>query len=160
MSSSMSTPLNNLPLKTQKNIETNDNDINDPMVQDVLNEFQEELAINNKHEPIYKAPIMNQVPPQVYESPPQMQNIHSQQQMYNIKYNNQQGYQQYLNVDVAKKTTIIVLIVIIIVFTNILLTIYEKLPSNIFELIEPFDIYIRCILLFIIIYILSILDYI
>lgn len=160
MSTSMSTPLNNLPLKTQKNIETNDNDINDPMVQDVLNEFQEEISVNNKPETIYKAPNTNQIPQQTYQSSPQMQNIHTQQQMYNIKYNNQQGYQQYLNIDIAKKTTIIVLIVIIIIFTNILQIIYEKLPSNIFETIEPYDIYIKSIILFIILYLLSFFEYI
>lgn len=157
MSGSMSTPLNNLPLKTQKNVETNDNDINDPMVQDVLNEFQEELIINSK-ENTYNPPPPQQPPPQ---HQPQMQNIHSQQQMYNIKYNNnQQGYQQYLNVDIAKKITIITIIVVIITYSNLLQTIYEKLPASVFELIEHYDIYIKGFILFIILYVLSLFDYI
>ena len=151
----MSTPLNNLPLKTQKNVETNDNDINDPMVQDVLNEFQEELIVNSKQENSYNPPPQ-QPPPQH-----QPQNIHSQQQMYNIKYNNnQQGYQQYLNVDIAKKITIITIIVVIITYSNLLQTIYEKLPASVFELIEHYDIYIKGFILFIILYVLSLFDYI
>uniref|UniRef100_A0A6C0IZY2 Transmembrane protein n=1 Tax=viral metagenome TaxID=1070528 RepID=A0A6C0IZY2_9ZZZZ len=161
MSGSMSTPVNNLPLKTQQNTEQTDNDINDPMVQDVLNEFQEELAVNNKPENISKSPQVNQSPPQqMYQSPSQMQNIHTQQQMYNIKYNNQQGYQQYLNVDIAKKITIITIIVMIITYSNLLYMLYEKLPSSIFEIIEQYDIYIKGTLIFIILYILSLLDYV
>lgn len=161
MSGSMSTPVNNLPLKTQQNTEQTDNDINDPMVQDVLNEFQEELAVNNKPENISKSPQINQSPPQqMYQSPSQMQNIHTQQQMYNIKYNNQQGYQQYLNVDIAKKITIITVIVMIITYSNLLYMLYEKLPSSIFEIIEQYDIYIKGTLIFIILYILSLLDYV
>ena len=157
----MSTSLNNLPLKTQKNIETTDNDINDPMVQDVLNEFQEELAVNTKPDNVYKQPQMNQVPPhQMYQAPPQMQNIQAQQQMYNINYNNKQGYQQYLNVDIAKKITIITIIVMIIIYSNLLQTAYEKLPSGVFEVIENYDIYIKGSILFIILYLLSLFDYI
>jgi hypothetical protein len=161
MSASMSTSLNNLPLKTQKNIETTDNDINDPMVQDVLNEFQEELAVNNKPDNAYKQPQMNQAhPQQIYQAPPQMQNIQAQQQMYNINYNNKQGYQQYLNVDIAKKITIITIIVMIIIYSNLLQTAYEKLPSGVFEVIENYDIYIKGSILFIILYLLSLFDYI
>lgn len=157
----MSTPVNNLPLKTQQNTEQTDNDINDPMVQDVLNEFQEELAVNNKPENISKSPQVNQSSPQqMYQSPSQMQNIHTQQQMYNIKYNNQQGYHQYLNVDIAKKITIITIIVMIITYSNLLYMLYEKLPSSIFEIIEQYDIYIKGTLIFIILYILSLLDYV
>jgi hypothetical protein len=157
----MSTPLNNLPLKTQQNIEQTDNDINDPMVQNILNEFQEELAINNKPDNTYKSPPVNQSPPQqMYQSPPQMQNIQAQQQMYNIKYNNQQGYQQYLNVDIAKKITIITIIVMIIIYSNLLHIVYEKLPSGIFEIIEQYDIYIKGTIIFIILYLLSLLDYV
>lgn len=158
----MSTSLNNLPLKTQKNIETIDNDINDPMVQDVLNEFQEELAVNtNKSENIHKQPQINQVPiQQNYQTSPQMQNIQAQQQMYNIKYNNQQGYQQYLNVDIAKRITIITIIMMIIIYSNLLQMVYEKLPLGIFEIIQNYDIYIKGIIIYIILYILSLLEYI
>jgi hypothetical protein len=109
----MSTPLSNLPLKTQKIPESTDNDINDPMVQDVLNEFQEELIVNSQ-KPIneFKQPQMQQ---------PQMQNIHTQQQMYNIKYNaNQNNYNQYLNIDIAKKITIIIILVMVIIYSNII----------------------------------------
>ena len=160
MSGSMSTPLNNLPLKTQQNIEQTDNDINDPMVQDVLNEFQEEIAVNNKSENTYTPPVNQSPPQQMYQTPPQMQNIQAQQQMYNIKYNNQQGYQQYLNVDIAKKITIITIIVMIITYSNLFQTLYEKLPTSVFELIEHYDIYIKGFVLFIILYVLSLCVYI
>jgi len=152
MSGSMSTPLNNLPLKTQKNIESTDNDINDPMVQDVLNEFQEELSVNiNK--PIIQQPIQVQQP--------QMQNIQTQQQMYNIKYNNyNQDYNKYLNVDIAKKITITTIIVMIITYSNLLQIIYEKLPASILESIDIYDIYIKGSVIFIILYVLSLFDYI
>ena len=175
MSGAMSTPLNNLPLKTQNNIESTDNDINDPMVQDVLNEFQEELSTNtissNNNttspqspqihqyisQPIQQPvqqPMNNQTPPQNSQN-----NIQSQQQKYNINFNNtDQGYGQYVNVDIAKKITIITILVVVIIYSNILHMIYDKLPSSISEIIEQYDIYIKGTLIFIILYVLAILN--
>ena len=174
MSGAMSTPLNKLPLKTQNNIESTDNDINDPMVQDVLNEFQEELSTNTissnnmtsppsppsppihqymsqpMQQPIQQ-PMNNQMPPQ--------NNIQSQQQKYNINFNNtDQGYGQYVNVDIAKKITLITILVVVIIYSNILHMIYEKLPSSVSEIIEQYDIYIKGTLIFIILYVLAILN--
>jgi hypothetical protein len=83
---SMSTPLNNLPLKTQP---TNDetSDMNDPMVQDVLNEFQEELLISQKsspqqmqHQTLHHQPNQSpqQMPQSISPNIPQQMNMYPQ----------------------------------------------------------------------------------
>jgi len=170
MSGAMSTPLNKLPLKTQNNIESTDNDINDPMVQDVLNEFQEELSTNTissnnmTSPPSPPSPPIHQYMSQPIQQPmnnqmPSQNNIQSQQQKYNINFNNaDQGYAQYVNVDIAKKITIITILVVVIIYSNILHMIYEKLPSSVSEIIEQYDIYIKGTLIFIILYVLAILN--
>ena len=58
--SAMSTPVNSIPLKTSQNI-NQDDDSNDPLVQDVLNEFKREIKTNQPppqqpHEISYQPP--------------------------------------------------------------------------------------------------------
>jgi hypothetical protein len=81
----MSTPLSTLPLKTQQTSSTASadvNDINDPIVQDVLNEFQEELRhSSNQSKPYPQNPQMP-MPAQMqppYPQHPQQHPQHSQQ---------------------------------------------------------------------------------
>jgi len=44
----MTTSLDNIPMKTNIGVKTDDSD--DPVVKDILNEFQQELKINNGYE--------------------------------------------------------------------------------------------------------------
>jgi hypothetical protein len=161
----MSTPINTLPLKTQQtNIDAND--INDPIVQDVLNEFQEELHSSKQTN---KAPM---------QMPSQQMQLLQQQQMQQMQQQQQQGGMQggllpvsknnsnkfdnmssYLDIEVAKKSLILVIISLIIYNSGIINTMYEKMPEYLQDNLNNFDIYIKSASLFTIIYILSFFEY-
>jgi hypothetical protein len=154
----MSTPINTLPLKTQQSNISDTNDINDPLVQDVLNEFQEELMISKQHAP--QSQQMHQLPPMM---PPQQQyhNQQYQQQHLNYKNNlNKSDYSTYLDTELAKKSLILVIISLIIYNSGIINTVYEKLPDYLQDNLNNFDIYIKSLSLFAIIYVLSFFEYI
>jgi hypothetical protein len=172
----MSTPINTLPLKTQHAGAagaTDVNDINDPIVQDVLNEFQEELMISKQ--PKSSQPQQSQYMPQMLPQPPQQHQQHSQHQphmpsspypshqspmiypSHNSKYDN---ISSYLDTDVAKKSLILVILAIIIYHSGIINTVYEKMPDYLQENLTNFDIYIKSVSLFTIIYVLSFFEYI
>ena len=171
----MSTPISTLPLKTQPSAEAND--INDPVVQDVLNEFQDELMMSKKsamppHPQHPQMPPMPPMPPPSHSQhsqpyPPQ----HSQQyppsmyphpSMYptpngNGKYD---SISAYVDTEVAKKSLILVILAVIIYHSGIINTVYEKMPENLQDHLTNFDIYIKSISLFSIIYVLSFFEYI
>jgi hypothetical protein len=171
----MSTPINTLPLKTQQtNIDAND--INDPIVQDVLNEFQEELHSSKQ---MNKAPM--QMPSQQMQllQQQQMQQMQQQQQQQQqqqlllqqqqmqggllpVSKNNQNKFDNmssYLDIEVAKKSLILVIISLIIYNSGIINTMYEKMPEYLQDNLNNFDIYIKSASLFTIIYILSFFEY-
>ena len=172
----MSTPINTLPLKTQQtNIDAND--INDPIVQDVLNEFQEELLSSKQGN---KSPM--QMPSQQMQQMQLLQQQQQQQQMQLLQQQQQmQGGQQvmqglppnsknnqnkfdnmssYLDIEVAKKSLILVIISLIIYNSGIINMMYEKMPDYLQDNLNNFDIYIKSASLYSIIYILSFFEYI
>ena len=154
----MSTPINTLPLKTQQSNISDTNDINDPLVQDVLNEFQEELMISKQHAP--QSQQMHQSPPMM-PSQQQYHNQQYQQQHLNYKNNlNKSDYSTYLDTELAKKSLILVIISLIIYNSGIINTVYEKLPEYLHDNLNNFDIYIKSLSLFAIIYVLSFFEYI
>jgi hypothetical protein len=158
----MSTPINTLPLKTQQPNMSDTSDINDPIVQDVLNEFQEELMMS-KHSKSQQSPISQMPPLPMYQQPTQQQQTHQQQPPINYNYKNTTKYDNitsYIDTDVAKKSLILVIISLIIYHSGIVNTIYEKMPDYLQDNLNNFDIYIKSLSLFSIIYILSFFDYI
>lgn len=154
----MSTPINTLPLKTQQTNISDTNDINDPIVQDVLNEFQEELMMS-KHSKSQQSPTSQMPPlPPMYQQPTQQQ-----QPPINYNYRNTTKYDNiasYIDTDVAKKSLILVIISLIIYHSGIVNTVYDKMPDYLQDNLNNFDIYIKSLSLFSIIYILSFFDYI
>jgi len=178
----MSTPINTLPLKTQQtNIDAND--INDPIVQDVLNEFQEEL-----HSSKQANKLPQQMQQQLLQQQVQQQQQQQQQQLQQQQGMQQQGMQQqlmqggqqgmqglppnsknyqnkfdnmsfYLDIEVAKKSLILVIISLIIYNSGVINTMYEKMPDYLQDNLNNFDIYIKSASLFAIIYILSFFEY-
>jgi len=148
----MSTPVNTLPLKTQQSNISDTNDINDPLVQDVLNEFQEELMISKQHAPPLQH-MHHQQPPMMM--PPQQQ-YHQQHPQHTNKFD----YSTYLDTEVAKKSLILVIISLIIYNSGIINTAYEKMPDYLQDNLNNFDIYIKSLSLFAIIYVLSFFEYI
>ena len=135
----MATPINNLPLRTQ--ISTDEQkDIQDPMVQDVLKEFQEELNASNR--------IPQQ---QVQQSPPQYNIIHQQPINNSLSSNNIYKF----DIDIAKKVLIIVIIVGLLSYnSNLLFSLYSKLPEKIGEYFKSYDNIVKLFILFVIYYLL------
>jgi hypothetical protein len=172
----MSTPINTLPLKTQQtNIDAND--INDPIVQDVLNEFQEELQSSKQANklPSQQMQLLQQQQmqqQQMQQQQMQQQLLLQQQQMqggqqgmqglppnsknYQNKFDNMSSY---LDIEVAKKSLILVIISLIIYNSGVINTLYEKMPDYLQDNLNNFDIYIKSASLFAIIYILSFFEY-
>ena len=166
----MSTPINTLPLKTQQtNIDAND--INDPIVQDVLNEFQEEL-LSSKQGNKLPQQIPSQQMQLLQQQQQQQQLLQQQQQQLQMQgmqglppnsKNNQNKFDNmssYLDIEVAKKSLILVIISLIIYNSGIINTMYEKMPDYLQDNLNNFDIYIKSASLFTIIYILSFFEYI
>lgn len=159
----MTTRLDDIPLKTIKT--PNDNyadDSDDPMVKDILNEFQQELQVNNRQQP-----QQAYAPQQPYQPPhqPQPQPQPSQQSNYKINYadNNPKKTKQpfsYYNEEFLKKTTIIILISFLIFSPLFFSFIIEKLPVFAVPIVETYELYIKLLLLFIIIYGLFLHDFI
>jgi hypothetical protein len=158
----MSTPITTLPLKTQQT-NVDNNDINDPIVQDVLNEFQEELMNSkqpNKSQQMQQQQqnmlqmqqqMLLQQPPMINQPP----NYNSRN--YVNKYDN---ISAYADVDIAKRSLILVILSLIIYHSGIINNVYEKLPDYLQDNLNNFDIYIKSASFFSVIYILSFFDYI
>ena len=193
------------------------NDINDPVVQDVLNEFRDELLIskNNKDMSLNTPPLIiqdmsngnqsnpsypqhphsqhsqhsqhqqhsqhSQPPyPQHPQHPPHYPPSHSQQPPYPPSHSqqppylsqqqqtayspyaqmNKNDYMLYMDIELIKKNLIIVIIVFLIYFSGIINNIYDRIPEYLQENILPLDAYIKTVLLFIILYIISYAGYV
>lgn len=131
----MTTNIDNIPMKTNKNDVILD-DSNDPLVKDILNEFQQEI---NNQEPIYNEEpkyIINNSPPPIIKS------ISTP-----IKSNG------YYNEEYVRKTAIIIIIIAFIFSPIIFSSFIEKLPLNISSIIDDYNFYIKLIISFIAIYI-------
>tara|TARA_B100000795_G_scaffold264300_1_gene244634 strand:+ start:3607 stop:4116 length:510 start_codon:yes stop_codon:yes gene_type:complete len=169
----MSTPTATLPKNTD-NKKQDRNDINDPLVQDVLNEFRDEYSSNNKNNNGGGGEMLTEFE-DIVEFPPD-ENYHSRPMQYRKSnynmpdnYYNNQPHQHnrtdshsYLNIDIeiVKKNLTIVIIVLLIHNTGIMAFIYEKMPEYLHENLNAYDIAFKSMLLFIVLYILNILHYI
>jgi hypothetical protein len=186
----MSTPLNNLPLKTQTPNDEN-SDLNDPMVQDVLNEFQEELLMSQKpQQHQMQQPQQHQQQPQQQQqqlsqslSPPTQQQMnmyqqpihashpslstplipHQQSNMYrngNNKEDDKPFPYNLINIEILQKTLIILIIIILTYSSNVLPLLYDKLPDCVSDILETYDFFIKSVFIFVTIYILFIMQFI
>lgn len=153
----MTTKIDDIPLKTIKSNDIND-DTNDPMVKDILNEFEQELEMNinnnkNDYKVNYEPPVENNRQPienQNYNIPKKINN--------NLKKENK--INSYINQDYINKTGIIIIIVALLFSPIIFPVIVNKLPTSIISYVENYDFYIKLLLLFIIIYILYFYNFI
>lgn len=161
----MSTPTSTLNGNTNT---TDNNDINDPLVQDVLNEFRDEYTSKNKNTsssmiPDYEDEIVEFPPDDNYPPPPPSQ---YRKPEYNLseKHPPSQNYNNsnIVNIDMelVKKNLTIVIIVLLIHNTSMVSAIYEKMPEYLHENLNAYDILIKTASLFIILYVLSFFNYI
>jgi len=151
---SMSTPINSIPLKTSKNMNDIEDDSSDPLVQDVLNEFQREISSNTKHfqppppqeqqipifhPPPQQAPIMHPPPSMIHHQPPPLM----------VNKNN------LINIEIAKKAAIITAVSLILFYPGLFTKICQNiLPLNIQTILANYEFYIMISIVFIIVYFL------
>ncbi len=149
----MTTSVDNIPMKTNTGVKVDDSD--DPVVKDILNEFQQELKINNGYEINYDssstpstAPIQAPIaaPPQSVQ---QYQRPMNQQPI--IKANSTKSF---YNEEYARKAAIIIIIIGIIFSPIIYNSIIERIPNSLMGLFTTYDFYIKSIIAFISIYLL------
>ena len=140
---SMQTPIQNIPLNNKNSSDISD-DTNDPQVQDILKEFEEEIIATKK-------PIIPQQQQQQQQQyiPQQQQYIPQQQNKKNIK-----NYTDYIDNNIIKKCIIIVIILIIIFNTSIFSYILSHIPNKISNIITNYELYVKNIIIFLTLYIL------
>ena len=144
----MITSIEKIPLKQSVNNSNND-DLTDPMVKDVLNEFEKELSLQEKQSKY----VINDQPP-----------LQQQQQQYQPS--PQQQYQppplvikkqdpiskNYIDNELITKAFIICIIIAIIINPYIYDTLISKIPENISNIFISYNYIIKIIILFIVIY--------
>lgn len=137
----MTTNIDNIPLKTNKNdIEIDDSD--DPIVKDILNEFEKELRANTN----VTAPIS--VPQKDYVINYQQPTLSCPVPM------KRQKSSGYYNEEYLRKSAIIV-IIIAIIFSPIIFSIFfDKLPESFKDIFDNYNYYIKLSLSFATIYLL------
>ena len=136
----MTTNIDNIPLKTDRN--NIQDDSNDPIVKDILNEFQEEVKNIEKPEYAIKYQSNPQPPPPIYMSSPRpiQPKPDTKQSLYNE--------------ELIRKTSILVIIIAMIFSPMILPALINKLPVSIAGIIENYQFYFKLLLAFIVIYLM------
>ncbi len=158
----MATPINTLPLKTTQ---VNTTDLDDPLIQNVLKEFEDDAQIQQQeslpqiHQPKYS--IETQSPPQISQVQYIQPNPNIQQQFdtnqYNYNQNNDKN-KNIIDIDLIKKATIITIIVFLLQYNNILSYFISKLPESVYSYINGKEFILNIVLLFIIFYALIYFD--
>lgn len=142
----MITSIDNIPVK--QNGATITDDMNDdPMVRDVLSEFEKELALtstSNNYEVNYDPPPQ-QLPPQ--QLPPQ-----ETPQPQKPKSSKKQEF--YIDNEIIVKVFIICIIVALVTNPYIYTTILSKVPENISLILDNYNYFIKLIIIFIILYLM------
>jgi hypothetical protein len=148
----MITPIDKIPLKTSGANITEDM-TDDPIVKDVLNEFEKELSLNEQtiknNYLINNNQHQQQQPPQNYQQPlyhPLQQQLQPQlQQQQSSKIN-------YIDNELITKSFIICIVIAIIINPVIYNTILSKIPENISGIFDNYNYIIKIILIFIALY--------
>ena len=151
----MITPIDKIPLKTSGANITEDM-TDDPIVKDVLNEFEKELSLNEQ--PIKNNYLINnnqQQQPYYPQQQPQQQ--HQHQHQHQPQQQQQQNQQQspkknYIDNELITKVFIICAVIAIIINPVIYNTIISKIPENISGMIDSYNYIIKIILIFIALY--------
>lgn len=147
----MSTPINSLPLKTTGEDASLPND---PVIQNVLNEFES----NKSKEPVYDIPVQMiekiQDPYVNVVMKDEPVNVVSDKLIYNKK------RKSFINIDILKKTTILMFVVIIVYNTSIFEKITSKLPESVSKFLVGNDIYTNILITFVAFYLLFLYEYV
>ena len=145
----MITSIDKIPLKTSGGNITEDM-ADDPIVKDVLNEFEKELSLNeqtiknNYH-------INNNIPQQQFQQPQQSQ-PQLQLQPQQLQPQLQQQPINYIDNILISKTFIICIVLAIIINPYIYNSVITNIPDYISVILENYNYIIKIILTFIILY--------
>lgn len=162
--SQMSTPLKNLPLKTTQQ---NENDIEDPLIQGVLKDFEETVGSQQQDIPMpssvmhspevhYDTTIEQPssfIPPSIPE-PVQMNHLN-----YNSNNSNNTN-KKLFDLDILKRATIVTIILVLFQNNMILNLGLSRLPSSVSSHITGREIFMNSFLVFVIIYALMYFEFI
>jgi len=125
----MSTPIHQLPLKTSQ-VAPDTSDMDDPLIQGVLKEFEDEMAANQPpQQPMQPVQPVQPVQQQVVHQP--MQPMQQQQPQYytppaELQYN--KDSKKLFDADIARKAAIIT--AIIYLFTNGFKILMGRMPET------------------------------
>ena len=163
MNTQMATPISSLPLKTSQ--PANESELEDPMIQNVLKEFEDEMAQtrqNNEQQSQY-TPQQGQQSYQHQYQQPQLQsqyNIPGQQQYISQQpyVNDGRKFQKLFNMDIAKKTLVITIIVVLFQHNNLLNLLISRLPEAVNNYISGRELLLNFAIVFLIIYVLFYTD--
>ena len=152
----MLTSLDKIPLKTS-NINNTDDMSDDPIVKDVLNEFEKELSLNEqKSNYNINYNQQQQLPQQQMQLPQQQQMQLPQQQQMQLPQQQRisihQNKNNYIDNILLTKTFIICIIIALITNPVIYNTIISKIPINLSTIFESYNYVIKLGLIFITIY--------
>lgn len=148
----MITPIDKIPLKTS-GANITDDMADDPIVKDVLNEFEKELSLNEQtiknNYLINNNQQQQQQPPQNY----QQHLYHPLQQQLQPQLQQQQSSKiNYIDNELITKSFIICIVIAIIINPVIYNTILSKIPENISGIFDNYNYIIKIILIFIALY--------
>ena len=160
-SSQMSTPIKNLPLKTSQQQEQ---DIDDPLIQGVLKEF-EDTAIANAHALPHDPHVMEPSQETQYEVEPPMfsgeQHVPPPQvEMNHLDFHNKKSDKKIFDIEIVKRATIITIILVLFQNNNILNLGLTRLPSSVTKHIFGREIFLNSLIIFIIVYMLMYFDFV
>ena len=154
-STQMSTPIDTLPLKTTRDA----TDIDDPMVQSVLKEFEQDTYTQSSQSQEFETNLQNNQQIQYAEhvQPVQVQQIQQVQPiqqapiMDNLRYSSNTN-KKLFDIDIAKRSAIITIVTFLIYYSNISLYVLNKLPDNVKQYTSGREILINMFVVFVIFY--------
>lgn len=154
-SSQMSTPIKSLPLKTTQQ---NEHDIEDPLIQGVLKEFEDSAMANAPPPPpVNHAPPVMTPPPQVQYLPPPPPPSYAPPvlpepvQTSHLDYNSNDS-KKLFDLDTVKRATIVTIILVLFQNNNILNMGVSRLPSSVTNHISGREIFLNTFMVFVIVY--------
>ena len=161
----MTTPINTLPLKTTPQ-QANESDLEDPMIQNVLKEFEDDMRADEAYSQQQAQSAPQYALPQQAQLPQQYQQQQTQSSQYPQYPQHPQYPHQYalntsrklFDIDTAKKTLIITIIVVLLQHNNILNILTSRLPESLNTYISGRELLINFLIIFLIFYALVYLD--
>lgn len=133
----MATPISSLPMKTQP---PNQAEIEDPLIQNVLKEFEDQMSKPPDQQPVYEQPVYQyqQPPSPIYQQPQQ-----PQQSYY--KYNK---HTKEIDSELLKKIFINTVIVFLLQNYNIVNILTAKFPDTVTKYISGKEFLVNFTLIF------------